>query len=191
MKHPWIEIRTISVLGITLVLVMAGALVITAMVGAARGEVVDISASGFTTRNTAVIAAPPSMVYVRLVDDIGKWWSPEHTYSKNAANLSIEARAGGSFLETLPGGGSVLHFAVVNAEPGKLLRLSGAMGPLQSMGVSGSLTWQLMPEGDRTQVVLTYAVGGYLPGGFDKIAPVADKVLAEQLGRLKAYIEKR
>jgi hypothetical protein len=67
----------------------------------------------------------------------------------------------------------------------------GAMGPLQASGVAGSLTWEFAPEGTGTRVDLVYVVGGYHPGGFEKIAPVTDKVLGEMLGRLKAYIEKK
>ena len=158
--------------------------------GSARAEVFDKSDAGFTSRNIAIIAARPADVYTCLVRDVGKWWDPQHSYSKDAGNLSIDARAGGYFLEKLPDGGSVLHFTVVNAEPGKMLRLVGAMGPLQASGVSGSLTWQLKPEGEGTSVDLVYVVGGYYPGGFETIAPLADKVLGEQLQRLKAYIER-
>lgn len=192
MKHAWIENRALAGLKTVAFFVLAVGFGMAMMVGElARGEVVDISSSGFTSRNTAVIAAPPMTVYVRLLDDVGKWWNPDHTYSKNAANLTVEGRAGGLFLERLPGGGSVLHFTVTNAEPGKLLRMSGAMGPLQVSGVAGSLTWQFSPEGTGARVELIYAVGGYLPGGFEKIAPLADKVLGELLERLKAYVEKK
>ena len=59
-----------------------------------------------------------------------------------------------------------------------------------ALGASGSLTWQLTPEGQGTRVELVYAVGGYKPGGLQAMAPVVDKVLAEQLQRLKAYVEK-
>lgn len=169
----------------------AFALLMLAAVAAAGAEVMDLSASGFTTRNTATIAAPPAEVYARLVKDVGRWWNPEHTYSRDAKNLSIDDRAGGLFLEKLPDGGSVLHFLVANAQPGKMLRLVGAMGPLQALGVSGSLTWQFKPDGTGTSAELVYSVGGYSSGGLQAIAPLADKVLNEQLQRLKAFVEKR
>ncbi len=165
--------------------------IIAAAAPMAGADVVDASASGFTTRNTAAIAASPAEVYARLVRDVGKWWDPAHTFSGDAKNLSIDGRAGGLFQEKLAGGGSVLHLTVVNAEPGKMLRMVGGMGPLQAMGVSGSMTWQFKPEGAGTRVDLVYTVGGYSPGGLESIAPLADKVLAEQLQRLKAYVEKR
>jgi len=171
---------------------LAGAaLLVFAAMAASRADVVDSTASGFTTRNVAVIAAAPAEVYHRLVKDVGRWWDPAHTYSKNAANLSIDDRAGGLFLEKLEGGGSVAHMTVAYAEPGQALRLLGGMGPLQALGLNGSMTWTLKPEGAGTQVELVYAVGGYRPGGLDAMAPIVDKVLADQLHRLKAYCEKR
>ena len=38
---------------------------------------------------------------------------------------------------------------VVNVDPGKTLVLSGALGPLQSMAATGSMTIQLSAAGDR------------------------------------------
>lgn len=36
---------------------------------------------------------------------------------------------------------------------------------------------------------LTYNVGGYAPGGLKPLAPLVDSVLAEQVKRLKAFVE--
>jgi len=173
-----------------LALFAAAALLILAGTGV-LAEVVDSSATGFTTRNTTTIAAPPAEVYRRLVNDVGRWWDPDHTYSKNSGNLTIDARAGGLFLEKLESGGSVVHMTVVYAAPGKALRMVGGMGPLQALAVSGSMTWQLTPDGAGTRVELVYAVGGYKPGGLGDMAALVDKVLAGQLDRLKAYAEKK
>jgi uncharacterized protein YndB with AHSA1/START domain len=170
---------------------LAGVVLVIMATVLVRAEVVDATEAGFTVRNTATIASAPANVYTKLVNDIGRWWDPEHTYSKNAGNLSLDARAGGLFLEKLENGGSVVHMTVVFAAPGRTLRMVGGMGPLQAFGLSGSLTWQLAPEGAGTQVELTYVVGGYKPGGLQAMAPVVDKVLAEQLRRLKAYVEKK
>jgi hypothetical protein len=80
---------------------------------------------------------------------------------------------------------------VVYAAPGQALRLVGAMGPLQALAASGSMTWQLTPDETGTRVELVYAVGGYKPGGLGAMAPLVDKVLAGQLERLKSYIERK
>ncbi len=167
------------------------AVLVTSVIPSARADVVTASESGFTTRNIAVIAASPTDVYRALVRDVARWWDPAHTYSKDAANLSIDGRAGGLFLERLPGGGSVAHMTVVYAEPGKALRLLGGMGPLQASAVIGSMTWALTPEGQGTKVELTYVVGGYRENGLKEMGTIVDRVVGAQLLRLKAFVEKR
>jgi hypothetical protein len=112
-----------------------------------------------------------------------------HTFSGNADNLSIDDRAGGCFCEKLKNGGSVRHLEVVFADPGKSLRMIGGLGPLQGMAVTGTMTWSLSKADTGTNVKVTYSVGGYRPGGLQKMAPLVDKVMIEQLKRLKEYIE--
>jgi len=159
------------------------------MSAAVSGEVVDKSAGGFTLRSTAQIAAAPDRVFRALVD-IGSWWSKDHTYTGDATNMSIVAQPGGCFCEELPNGLGVEHGRVVNVAPNRLLRLATALGPLQELGVTGSMTWQIAPSGQGSTVTMTYAVGGYVAGGLDKLAEPVDKVLAQQVALLKAYAEK-
>ena len=159
-----------------------------AVAGPAAAEVKSITANGFEVASTATIAAPPDRVYAAL-GEVGRWWSPSHTFSKDAANLSLELRAGGCFCERLKNNGSVQHMQVVYAAPGVGLRLRGALGPLQTEGVDGALSWTLKPAGGGTGVTLSYVVGGYIRGGVEQWAPRVDRVLDEQLQRLKGYIE--
>ena len=155
----------------------------------ARAEVVETTAYGFFVRQEATIDAAPDKVYRALAGEVGRWWNPEHTFSGDAANLSIDARPGGCFCEKLPDGGGVEHLTVAYVAPNKVLRLRGALGPLQAHGLAGSLTWRLGAAGAATKVELTYSVGGYMQGGFDKMAPAVNFVLGEQLARLKSYVE--
>jgi hypothetical protein len=83
----------------------------------------------------------------------------------------------------------VRHMTIVYASPGKLLRLSGGLGPLQEIAVAGSMTWTLSAEGSSTKVDLTYRVGGYYEGGLATLAPIVDGVLREQLERMKRFVE--
>lgn len=162
----------------------------------ARAAVLDAATGGFTSRNTAVIAAPPALVYQALAEEFGQWWDPAHSYFGDGKNFHLDARPGGAWIEDAGDGRAVQHMQVINADPGKLLRLSGGLGPLQEMGVVGVLTWQLNPaqagtDADAgTEVVLTYAVGGYHPQGLDTLAPIVDMVLAGQLQRLKVHAER-
>ena len=154
-----------------------------------RGEVIESTAAGFLIRNTAAINAPPAKVYAALTDGVGGWWDPAHAFSHDAHNLSVDAKPGGCFCERLPDGGGVRHMSVVYASPGKLLRLTGAIGPLQEAALAGTMTWNLLQAGGGTTAELIYTVGGFRAGGFRDISTVVDGVLRGQLARLKAHVE--
>jgi hypothetical protein len=74
-------------------------------------------------------------------------------------------------------------------QPGKLLRLSGGLGPLQSLGVTGSLSWSFAAVAGGTKIEVSYSVGGFSPDGFETLAPVVDGVLRDQLQRLAAFAD--
>ena len=154
----------------------------------AAADVVDRSASGFTLKTTVQIAGTPDRVYRALVD-VGSWWGKDHTYTGDSRNLTITPQPGGCFCERLPNGGGVEHGRVTYVAPGALLRLNASLGPLQELGAAGSLTFQIVGSGAGSTVTMTYAVGGYVPGGFDPLAPIVDRVLAEQVSSLKAHVE--
>jgi hypothetical protein len=69
------------------------------------------------------------------------------------------------------------------------LRLRGALGPLQTEGVDGTVSWTLKPAEGGTIVTLSYVVGGYIRSGMEQWAPRVDQVLADQLQRLKSFVE--
>jgi hypothetical protein len=155
----------------------------------ARAEVTASGPSGFVLRIETPIAAAPADVFRRFLQ-IGQWWSDEHTYSGKAANMTLQSIPGGCFCETLPGGGFVRHAAVEFSMPGKLLRLSGALGPLQEMGAYGLLGLRFQTDGTKTRLVTTYTVSGYQPGnGYGELAAGVNGVLTEQLLRLKRLAE--
>ncbi|MFZ6758243.1 hypothetical protein ACO0K9_13620 [Undibacterium sp. Ji50W] len=171
-----------------------------------QAEVVNVSPNGFLIRHEVQLNVPAEQAYELMVNQVSLWWNPSHTYSQNAKNLSIDARPGGCFCEKLPNGGGVQHLSVVFVAPGKTLRMTGALGPMQGSGLAGSMTWDFSAikpakaiAGAATEasadtskavskLVLTYSVGGYMLGGFDKMAPGADGMLAEQVGRYKNLV---
>jgi uncharacterized protein YndB with AHSA1/START domain len=174
--------KTFTVLGLALVLALAPT-------PALRADVIDASPTAFTVKTTAEIAALPAKVYETVVMRVGSWWAASHTWSGTPKNMSIEGKAAGCFCERLAGGGSVRHMTVLLAEPGKTLRMSGGLGPLQDMPVTGVLTLTFAPTTGGTRVEMTYAVGGFTKDGLAKLAPLVDGVLAEQVKRLKAFVE--
>jgi uncharacterized protein YndB with AHSA1/START domain len=157
------------------------------LASAAHAEVTDTSAAGFEITQKATIAAPAAKVYAALLSP-GAWWNKDHSWSGSAANLSIDLGAG-CFCETLPKG-YVRHMTVVFADGATTLRLFGGLGPMQFTGASGHLAFVLKPTGDKTELTLTYDVGGYAKGGLaDKWAAPVDGVLGDAVARLKKYAE--
>jgi len=157
--------------------------------GHAPAAVADSSANGFTVKLTLNVQASPDDVYRKLVRNIGDWWEASHTFSGNPHNLMIDDKPGGCFCEKLASGGGVRHMQVLYADSGKRLVLSGALGPMQTMAATGSMTIELTPSSGGTKLDVTYAVAGYLPAGMNAFAPLVDSVVTSQFTRLKNYAE--
>lgn len=140
-----------------------------------------------------VLAADADAACALLIQP-ARWWNGQHSYSGDAANMRIDARAGGCFCEAIVGyggepDGSVEHGRVLYAAPGRQLRLVGALGPLQAEAVTGTLVFTIMPVERGSRIALNYHVGGYRQDGLHVIAPMMDKVLAEQRASLRPAAE--
>lgn len=144
---------------------------------------VEVSENGFATTNSVTVAAAPYDVWAVLIDP-SRYWNPDHSFSGDGANFSLDPHAGGCFCETLPQGGSVEHMRVIMVQPNQLLRLSGALGPLQAEGLSATMSWQLEAIEGGTRVTQTYVVGGHMRFEREALAPAVDGVVREQLERL-------
>lgn len=155
-----------------------------------RAEVADSQPNGFSLDQKINIQAAPDKVYAAFVDP-AKWWSAGHTFSGDAKNMSFDAHPGGCWCETLPNGGGVLHMTIVHVDPGKLVRMRGALGPFQSTGMEGAMTvtFDKPKKGTGTDVELSYNLGGYVWGGYGALPAQADGVLNQQLRRLKSFVE--
>lgn len=135
----------------------------------------------------------PLEVWQVLIAPAG-WWNPLHSWSGDASNLYLDPQAGGCFCELLPKPvdapeglrrGSIEHMRVIAAMPPKLLRLAGALGPLQGEALAGTLTVTLKPlPNGGTHLAWSYVVGGYMRMNVEDIAPIVDTVMAEQFTRL-------
>jgi hypothetical protein len=155
----------------------------------AKAEVTDAAGNGFTIRHSVSVAVTRAALYDIAISDIDHWWHDDHTISGNARNLYIEARPLGCFCERLADNAGLVHLTVTFVNPGVMLRLSGGLGPLGLMGVSGNMTWEFADSDAGSTITLQYAVGGYLDGGLDTLAVAVDSVLVEQMARLKARAE--
>ncbi|MBX7541738.1 SRPBCC family protein [Qipengyuania sphaerica] len=159
----------------------------------ASAEVVESSEHGFTTSDSAAIAAAPRQVWMALIKP-GDWWADDHSWSGDASNMSLVPSAGGCFCEKIPGqgdiplDGSARHAVVVQAIPDKSLRLRGGLGPLQGEPAEGVLTITLEPVDGGTLVEWTYKVGGPMSFEIDMISAAVDGVMSQQLRGLQAHL---
>lgn len=157
-------------------------------VGPAHAEVIEATASGFTLENTIQVSADAESAWRALVDDVGRWWPRDHTWWGEESMLAIDARAGGCFCER-NGPQQAQHMLVTFTDPGKLLRMTGGLGPLQGMGLHGALEFRFAPAEDGgTKITLFYRAGGYTPDNLAELAPIVDQVQAQQLGALGAFL---
>lgn len=154
---------------------------------AARAEVASSSPTSFVIQAETEIAATPAEVW-RNVRRVDRWWSSEHTYSGDASNLRLDARAGGCWCERWGNHQSIEHMRVVmvmERDGVRTLRLAGSLGPLQEMGVTGVMTFTIEPRPNGAKLTLTYRVTGDASLHLDQIAAPVDSVLMEQFERLR------
>ncbi len=154
---------------------------------AASAEITSSSAIHFDIESRVTVAATPARAYEAL-GDVGAWWDGAHSYSGDPANMRIDLWAGGCFCESLPDGGTVEHMRVIQALPGRVLRLSGGLGPLQEEAVTGTMTWTLRAVPEGTEIVSRYLVSGHVRGDTGAYAAPVDTVLRAQFERLRAHL---
>ncbi|HEX5760542.1 MAG TPA: hypothetical protein VF121_15255 [Thermoanaerobaculia bacterium] len=161
-----------------------------ALLGArpAGAEVRQSAADGFLVMHEVQVGAAPAALFAAL-GQVGRWWSDQHAWSGSAANLRLELAAGGCFCERWAEG-SAEHARVVFVRRDRELRLRGALGPLQAMGLDGLLGFELAStEGGTTRLHVTYRVSGDRQHELAQITPAVDAVIGEQVARLKRFVE--
>jgi hypothetical protein len=151
------------------------------------GALGEVTASGddyFSLRQDGLSPLPPAALWQRLVQP-GSWWSPAHSYSGDAQNLSLDLRVGGYWQESWEGG-AVAHGRVILLQPEKMLRLEAPFGPLQGLGTYSVWTITLSAERGGTRVVFEETSMGVPGSALDKLAPAVDAVKTEAMKRLVA-----
>jgi len=166
------------------------ALVLLAASAPAAAEVIGASANGFEVRQVVPLVVKPEVAFQSFAN-LPAWWNPEHTYSGKAQNLSLSLTPGGCFCERFPTGGGIEHMRVTYVDPGKRLLMTGALGPLLYEATAGVLDVQVKSTAGGSQLTLDYKAAGFANGGADKLAPIVDAVLAEQLRRYRKYATAR
>jgi uncharacterized protein YndB with AHSA1/START domain len=151
----------------------------------ARSELVQSAPDAALIEHHFQVSRPVPDVWRALLHP-ELWWPEDHTWSGSRANLRLEPAAGGCYCENWAGG-SVEHARVVMAIPERLLRMRGALGPLQQMAVTAVLTIRLEPVEGGTAMTVTYRISGDASHKLDEFVPVVDKVLGQQFGSLATF----
>ena len=166
------------------------AIVLLVCAAPAASEVVKSSPNGFEVRQTVNLVVPPNVAYAAFARP-GGWWNKDHTYSGNAANLSLSLTPGGCFCERFPDGGGIEHMRVTYVDPGKRVVMTGALGPLLYEATAGVMDVQVKSIAGGSQLTLDYRAAGFANGGADKLAPIVDQVLADQVKRYRVFASTR
>ena len=153
---------------------------------AARAEVVAAGPNGFEVRHAVQIVVPQAATFDAFAQ-ISPWWNPAHTYSEDSSNLSLSLTPGGCLCERLPNGGGIEHLRVAYVVPGERLVLTGALGPLLYQAVAGVMDITVERIAGGSRLTLDYKVAGFANGGAEKLAPLVDQVLADQMTRFRKY----
>ena len=152
--------------------------------GLAGAEIKQASPDGVIFEHRFELSAASADAWAVLVHP-ERYWPNDHTWSGNAANMSLKPEAGGCFCEHWDGG-SAEHGRVVMAMPGKLLRFRGSLGPFQEMAVTGIMTVTLTATATGTTAVVTYRISGDASHKLDAFASVVDGVVRQQFAGFAA-----
>lgn len=150
----------------------------------ARAEVVSRSADGFTLRFAVGAEAAPEDV-VTAVSELPRWWDPAHTYTGDAANLSLAFEVGGCWCERLADG-TIFEHAVVTGILADRVTMIAALGPLHDKTTKAELTFGSEPENRGRLVTVDFVVEG---PGLGAMADGVNTVMDQAFDRLIHQIE--
>jgi len=152
----------------------------------AHAEVVGANNNGFEIRHAVQVVMPIERTFDAFTR-ISQWWNKEHTYSGDSANLTLSPTPGGCFCERMPNGGGIEHLRVAYVEPGERLVLTGPLGPLLYEATTGVMDITVERIAGGSRLTLNYRVAGFANGGADKLAPLVDQVLGDQVARFRKF----
>jgi len=150
----------------------------------AAAEVVARTADGFTLHYAVRLESTAGDV-ILAVEDIGGWWDSAHTYSGDAANMTLQLQPGGCFCEALPNGETFEHGRVTLIDDEHIV-LAAPLGPLNGHATRADLTFRWPEAGAGVTATLTFVVEGPQLGA---AADGVDGVMRAQFSRFVHYVE--
>jgi len=152
----------------------------------AAAEVVSAEPHGFEIQHVVNLVMPQPKAFAAF-GQVGQWWSKDHTYSGDAARMSLQLRPGGCLCETFEDGGGIEHLRVTYLKPGEQVVLTGSLGPLLYQATAGVMDVKFERIAGGSRVTMNYRAAGFASGGAEKLAPLVDQVLGEQMKRFRVY----
>ncbi|MBL0948208.1 hypothetical protein [Brevundimonas sp.] len=141
-------------------------------------EVISRSENAFTLKFEGTTRLDPTEV-ADAFSEVEQWWDPAHSYTGDAANLSLALETGGCWCEVMPDGSRFDHGRVESVALGEL-RLHAPFGPLRAMATRADLvvtyalvngvvrtTWTFVVEGPGVGAMAD-PVDGVMGGGFTR-----------------------
>lgn len=152
----------------------------------ASADVVSASDHALHIRETVQMVVPTDRAYAAFAR-LPQWWNKDHTYSGDSANLALALMPGGCLCEKLKDGGGVEHMRISFIDPGKRIVMTGSLGPLLYEATSGVMDIQFERIAGGAKVTMDYRAAGFAEGGADKLAPIVDSVLSDQMVRYRKF----
>lgn len=151
----------------------------------ANGDVSKVYAQGFDLH--IEIEVKSGTAWQKFLQ-VQNWWDLNHSWFGPDSIFNLDSIAGGCLCERKRKQ-SVQHMKVIYVDPGREMRLGGALGPLQTMALRGLLTMRFTPlENGKTRIEQIYKIRGVTEQGFDNLSKIVDKVQTDQMQRLENYI---
>ena len=152
-----------------------------------NAEVISSEPHGFEISIERTVKVNSAIAYAQFLK-IDQWWSAEHTWFGDSGNLSIVAEVGGCFCEK-SSTKEALHMTVSYVDPGREIRMTGGLGPLQMLGIHGAMSWKFIAINENESTIIQYYhVVGFIKGGLQSLAAIVDKVQTIQLDALVAML---
>jgi hypothetical protein len=162
-----------------------GVIAFSVIATACPAEVIEKDADHFVLRYSVGLETTPEDIY-GAVGEIGQWWNPAHTYSGDAANLTLPLEVGACFCEALKDGKTFQHGRVTETDPELGVLLDAPLGPLKGKATKADWSIGWSPANAGWELVMTYVVRG---PGVGALAEPVDGVMGDQFSRLARFIE--
>jgi len=162
--------------------IVASCFILLGMTTNSTARIIASSLDHYTLHQEAISSDTPDAIWERLIHP-ARWWHPDHSFSGNAENLTLEPIAGGFWREQWDGG-SVAHGRVLYVKDGEQLRLNAPFGPLQEMAVTVIWTITITQHGTGSKIVFEEIANGTTKSNLIEIAPAVDFVKTEAINRL-------